>query len=189
MKFEELNEKQQAKAIDEHRYINVEDFIWNDFLYEDLQSKMKEYGFDDITISADTSFCQGSGASFTCDNIDIEKYLRKTKQYTKYRKLHQLIKDKDLTGTIERISHRYNHSNTVDCNLVVSYNIDITTVQDDLVGELQQDIIDYVRGECDEWHKVLENHYLNLTSDDAVKETIIANEYDFEIADPEVTYL
>ncbi len=189
MKFVELNEEQQEKAIEKHRQCNVDYDEWDDFLREDLQNAVKDYGFSDITIYADTSFCQGSGACFTCDPIDIEKYLRKTKQYSKYRKLHQLIKDNDLTGKIERTSIRYNHSNTIDSNLIVSYNIDITPEQDRLVGELQQDIIDYVRRECDEWHKVLENNYLNLTSDESVKETIIANEWDFEIADPEVTYL
>lgn len=189
MKFEELNEEQQAKALDKHRHINVDYEDWDDFLCEDLKNAVKDYGFNDITIYADTSFCQGSGACFTCDPIDIEKYLRKTKQYTKYRKLHQLIKDEDCTGKIERTSTLYNHSNTIDSNLIVSYNIDITPEQDRLVGELQQDIIDYVRRECNEWHKVLENNYLNMISDEQVKETIIANDLDFEIKDPVVSYL
>lgn len=188
MKFEELNTEQQEKAIEVYRHINVDD-DWDDYLREDLQNRMAEYGFDDIKISADTSFSQGSGASFTCDNIDLIKYLTKTKQLTKYRKIKELIVERECTGKIERIDHRYNHYNTVDCNVNVSYYTDITEVQDDLVGKLQKDIIDFVRQECKDFHRQLENDYLNNISDESVKQAIIDNNYDFAVKDDDVTYL
>ena len=188
MKFEELNEEQQEKAIERYRHINVDD-DWDDYLREDLQNRMAEYGFDDIVISADTSFSQGSGASFTCSDIDLIKYLTKTRQLTKYRKLKELIVQRECTGKIERIDHHYNHYNTVDCNIIVSYYIDITAAQDDLVGKLQQDIIDFVRQECRDFHRQLETDYLKNISDESVQQAIIDNGYEFTIKADDVTYL
>lgn len=188
MKFEELNAEQQAKAIEQHRHINVYSG-WDDFLEDDFKEKMNTFGFSDIDISSDTSFCQGSGASFTCNDIDLIKYLTTSKQLSKYRKLKQWIKDGDLTASIKRTSHSYNHSNTIDISLDVLYSINVTPEQSDLLGEFKTDIIEFVRSECNAFHRELEKEYLTLISDDEVKDNIIANELDFAIKDPNVNYL
>lgn len=189
MKFEELNEEQQAKAIDKHRYINVDYNEWDDFLKDDLKEKMESFGFSDIEISSDTSFCQGSGASFTCSDIDLMKYLTASKQLSKYRKLKPWIKERELTASIERTSHMYNHSNTINISMDLLYSINMTPEQDVLFNELKTDIIEFVRRECDAFHSELETNYLQLISDKNVAETIIANEIEFAIKEPNVYYL
>lgn len=188
MKFTELNEEQKAKAIEKHRHINVYDG-WDDFLDDEFKEKMEPFGFSDIEISSDTSFCQGSGASFTCSDIDLMKYLTASKQLSKYRKLKPWIKDRDLTASIERVSHSYNHSNTINISMDLLYSINMTPEQDILFNELKTDIIEFVRRECDEFHRELETNYLQLISDKDVEETIIANDIEFAIKVPNVDYL
>lgn len=185
MKYEELNEDQKAKALDQYRQINVDFDEWDEAIRDELKYKVREYGFDDITIRADVSFTQGSGASFTCDIIDLEKYLRKSKQWTKYRKLQQAIKDKELTGSIISNSHSYNHEYTVSCFLS-THEFDLS---DDLIKDLIEDINHYVRSECKTAHREMEDFYLKETSDEEVESSIIVNEYDFEVKDTNVTYL
>lgn len=186
MKFTELNEEQKAKAIEKHRHINVYDG-WDEFLADDFKEKMEPFGFSDIEISSDTSFCQGSGASFTCSDIDLMKYLTSTKQLSLYRSIKKMIQDREITGSISRISHSYNHSNTIACEIKTCY--DVSKVQYNLMQALQDDIIEFVRRECDAFHRELETNYLQLVSDKDVEETIIANEIEFAIKEPNVDYL
>lgn len=188
MKFTELNEVQKAKAIENYRNINTDEGF-DDCELDDFSTLMAEYGFSNIKISYDTSFCQGSGASFTTEYINLQDYINKTEQQEKYKSLLEFIKDSELTGKVVRLTHHYNHSNTVMADFENLYCIDSTPEQDKLIEEFGKELTEFLRTECDKFHRAMETMVLNLNSDEAVQDAIIANDYDFEIKDPEVTYL
>lgn len=75
LEFNELNEEQKKKVLDKYRDINVEDFslIIDKGYYK---KPIEDAGFNDPKLHWDLSHCQGSGASFDCDSIDVSKALK-----------------------------------------------------------------------------------------------------------------
>ena len=68
--FHELDEEAQKVAIEYHQQINVEYDPWWENVYEIWKTKLEAMGFSDVEISSDTSHCQGSGASVTARHDD-----------------------------------------------------------------------------------------------------------------------
>jgi hypothetical protein len=192
MKFEELNEQQQAKALDLNRDINVEDQNWNDFIEYRHHEIMKNTGFEGVE-SQYCGFCsQGDGASFTASNVDIEKFLRAQKRWTYYRALHEYILIKEITCSVKRDnSSRYVHYNTTDAVMSGEYYVNISPKQQSLYEELEKEIDYFVTEQGKAYYSDLDTHYYHLLEDAQVKETIIANEMEFEEdpREPSVTYL
>ncbi|QOI72053.1 hypothetical protein pEaSNUABM50_00029 [Erwinia phage pEa_SNUABM_50] len=193
MKFTELNAEQQARAIEAHRDINLDDnSIWCDFIQERFHSELNEFGFEEVE-SRYSGFCsQGDGASFTADNVDIEKFLRKTKRWTHYRSLHEFIRINDITCKVVRDNgSRYVHYNTTEATLSGNWHIDLSPKQESLYTELEKEIDNFITEKGQEYYSELDKHYYHLLEDEQVKETIIANEMEFE-EDPRescVTYI
>lgn len=191
MKFEELNEEQQAKAIEKYRDINVDFQEWHDFVKADHHEKLESVGFSGVESQYSGFWSQGDGASFTASSIDIEKFLRSQKRWTYYRPLHEMIRINEIWAKVVRTSHNYSHENTTQAETCHEYFIDLSARQETLFTELEQEIDDYITEAGKEYYRDLETAYYDLTSDEQVKETIIINEFDFE-EDPreaDVTYL
>lgn len=189
MKFNELNAQQQAKALDKHRDINVDYDGWCEEVTSEHHEKLKAVGFEDVE-SQYSGFCsQGDGASFTADNVDIEKFLRATKSWSHYRLLHELIKGKDISCKVVRGSSRYYHSNTTSAEMDGDWQNDLSPKQQSLYDKLQLEIDAYIKAAGDEYYRELDKLYYDLISDENVKESIIANDIDFEETDHSVTYI
>lgn len=189
MKFNELNAQQQAKALDKHRDINVDFDGWCEHVTAEHHDKLKAVGFEDIE-SAYSGFCsQGDGASFTADNVDIEKFLRATSRWSHYRLLHELIKGKDISCKVVRGSSRYFHSNTTSAEMDGDWQNDLSQKQQSLYDKLQVEIDAYITAAGDAYYSDLDKCYYDLISDANVKESIIANDMDFEEMDHSVTYI
>lgn len=191
MKFNDLNDEQKVRAIETHRDINVDYQEWNDSVQEEHHNKLKSVGFDGVESQYSGFWTQGSGASFTADSLDIEKFLRATKRWSYYRVLHEFIRINELWVKVVRTSHRYCHENTTEAELRGSAFIDLTPRQEQLHDELEKEIDDYITNAGIEYYKALENEYNYLTSDEQVSEAIIGNELDFE-EDPreaDITYI
>lgn len=75
LEFNELNKEQKKTVLDNYRYINVEDFslVIDEASYK---KPIEDAGFNDPKLHWDLSCCQGSGASFDCDSIDVSKALK-----------------------------------------------------------------------------------------------------------------
>lgn len=192
MKFNELNAEQQAKAIELNRDINVDYPDWNDWIKEKHHSILESVGFEDVE-SQYSGFCsQGDGASFTAGNVDIEKFLRSQKRWTHYRCLHEHIRIKDITCKVSRDhGSRYVHYNTTAAELSGEWYIEMTSKKSEMYEELEKEIDGFITEQGKEYYSDLDTAYYDLISDEQVKQTIIANDMDFE-EDPReasVTYL
>ncbi len=189
MKFKDLNDQQKARALDKFRDINVDDAYWNDFIKDQHYSKMNEAGFEGVA-SEYSGFCsQGDGASFTANSVDIEKFLRKQKRWSHYRPLHELITIKSIYAEVARTDSRYSHYNTTSAVLYGDWQNDLTPKQQSLYDELQEEIDDFVKQAGKDYYTDLETAYYSLISDEEVEATILANDYDFEEEDHNVTYI
>lgn len=132
LKFEELNEKQRAKVLDDYRDINV-DYDWYDFLIEEYTEKLESLGYENIKIEFSGFYSQGDGACFIAD--------------------HE-------RGPIYK-SGQYNHSGVMQC------------------GDLK--LLIEARQIANELYRDLKKKYEYLQEDEQVAETLIANDYEFDV--------
>ena len=173
VKYNELNEDQKTKVINNLRDINV-DHDWFDFTYEDTKTILEFLGFSDVKIQFSGFSSQGDGASFTgkfkvSDNVNETKdRIKAVKEYTPHIKLFEYGMMRfnneewsDETLLIKRISHRYSHSGTISSD--------------------NKDLTKFVRDFSNELYKTLEKEYDYLTSRKCIEETIEANEYEFDL--------
>ena len=182
--FDELPEKIKAKVLEKERYINTEGYDWFDFTFDDWTEKLEGMGFEDPNISFTGFYSQGDGASFTCKSIDIEKFLTSQKARRRFKNILKGLKEDKIEANIEikRIDHHYSHEYTVRAESEVLYNNgypkNYAAIEKE-EGELRALVLDVARDLMKEIYRDLEQEYEGLTSDEAVIDTIKANEYTF----------
>ena len=205
--FEELSPEAQKHALEEQRDINVDYQGWEDGVTEGFKEDMEEIGISDIDISYTGFWSQGDGASFTSDTIDTRKLFnaagikstdalnmevenRDDKDKEFYDLLDTLedighldrvrITPEELKVTIERGSSNYYHENTVSAKIEIWDEPEGWEEPRGFIEELEKQITEFIRGKCKELYRSLEKEYDYLTSDEAVKETLIDNDYEFD---------
>jgi hypothetical protein len=73
-KVDELPEKLKKSILDKHRNILVDgDDQWALGAQNEWQEKLEALGFERVEIRYSLGYCQGDGASFTSDTIDVKK--------------------------------------------------------------------------------------------------------------------
>ncbi len=197
-KFEELSEESQQKAIENNIDINV-DYEWSEYSIEQWKERLHMIGFENAEIRFSGFSSQGSGASFTSD-IDLEKIINTLamcglsySNYHKYNALermeyHGLI---DIQAEVRRTSNHYVHENTCTVHHSFDYYHDtgLTDTQFNNIEGIAQDFIEeieYLRSQLSqEIYYDLRKEYEWRNSDEQVKESLIANEYEFT-ADGEI---
>lgn len=158
--FNELNEKAQEKALNELRSINV-DFDWWTFTYDDAENiGLKITGFDlDRNRHAKGYFMQES--KNTADRIMTEH----GENCETYKTAKQFINFWDEAVKI------YSDGITIDKVKEGSENNFDEYIEDkenDFLKSLLEDYSIMLQNECDD-----------LQSDEIIKDTILANEYEF----------
>jgi hypothetical protein len=184
--FNELTEEQQAKVLEKHRYFN-EDITCNLIEYDDIHiEKLKELGFINPDISYSLSYCQGDGASFTCSELDYELLLKYYKGKHKGWMLEILKEYCEVR--IKRIySCRYVHENSCNTELYEYTQYNYPRIIDELENIRQY--IENIRLEaCVNLAEDLQNEIDYLQSDEAIAESLIANEYYFNAETLEIEY-
>lgn len=183
--------KQNAKLLEKYRHINVECMDWWDYIYETFKEDMVEKGIAVDRMFFSGFWSQGDGACFEGEIDDIGKFLNTNFKYSDYPIIRQLVKH---NGTVTmKCSHRghYYHENCT----VFSMDSDsfyalwqqptemhqyVVRALDEALGyELvvfEEEVIEIFRNYMRELYQRLEKEYEGLTSDDAVAETILAND-------------
>ena len=180
--FDELPENIQEKVIDNFRENNL-DYDWWENTFEDFISICAILGIETdhkkIFFSGFSS--QGDGACFEGEYKYKKGSVKEIKAYAPLdKKLHEIALNLSklqskafyrLQATIKHSGHYY-HCNCTDIDVSRTDYIDIT-------DEQENGIIEYLRDLMNWLYKTLEKEYEYLQSDDAIKETIAANEYKF----------
>lgn len=181
--FAELNEEQKKQACEVMRDIEHQDSdcSWAQDQTDYLKEQLVEYGITDAQIQWSGFSSQGDGASISTDHVAIEKFLRKVKSWTKFRALHKLIADEQLSLKVYRGNHRYSHEYCVSGDLQFYWSADYTEKQMQLGTELESLLTDTIRDLSRGLYKSLESEYEYRLTDEALTEMIECNDYKFSV--------
>lgn len=175
-KFNELPAEAKAKVLKNNHDINTEE-NWYEYYFDEVHERLEDLGYNNVDISFSGFWSQGDGASFTAD-IDLIKWLKEHKRLSYYKKLIKDIDSENIYGNIKRIDNYYSHYNTCNTSIYGSY---LTDEKFKLVDQLMEEIESERRQLCKEIYKQLEKAYDYLTSEEAIIETLEANDYDFTL--------
>lgn len=161
--FEELTEEAQEKAIEGNCYINVEYVDWWDLMYEDAERiGLKITSFDlDRYRHAKGKFLW---SALECAESILKEHGENT---TTYQTAKEYLAD--------RAALVAKYSDGINLEIV---NEDNEYDFDDECDELDQE---FLRSLLEDYSILLQNEYEYLTSEEAIKEIFIANEYEFTI--------
>ena len=174
--FDEFTKEEQEKILEKYRDINIYDDLTNmdEVFYLDIDNA----GFKSPKIYYDLSCCQGSGASFECDEIDFRELIKEFDCKHKAWLLSYL--EQYCIGRVisNRYSNHYCHERTREVNFDNYCNYEYKRIE-----KLVNEFFDYVEHKryklsC-ELYKNLSNYYDELQSDENVKDCLLANEYLF----------
>jgi len=187
-KFEELNEANQAKAIEDTRNSDgYLDYEWYDGTEEDFLTTLKLLGYYDIETYFSGFQSQGDGASFKAKYSYGKDSLKKIIEYApKDEELHRIASELkamqrialwDVGATITTHG-RYCHEMTMSADMY-SYN---GRVKDETAWQHESSFLELSRDLARWYYKSLQNDYEYLMSDEAIKEHLKASEteYDYE---------
>jgi len=210
--FEQLSKDAQENAIEKNSDINIDYDGWEDSTIEGFKEDMSEYGISDIEVQYSGFWSQGDGASFTGEISNTKEFLTKVlgmesnefvdMEDGKYKsgddELDSLIGDlaelgldsrdkikpDDFYISIERISSRYSHENTVKISVDIdepeNWDGDFSKRAWEYIEEIEDKATEWLRAECNKLYRSLEKDYDYLTSYEAVRETLIENGYEFD---------
>lgn len=176
-KFQELSDIQKQKVIEKNRQINV-DYDWFDYQIDEFKTMLEAIGFYDAQVYFTGFWSQGDGACFTGnyrykkDCLDFVK--NNAPEFYDYVKMLQEIQKNNFYSINCDIKSKsnYSHSGTMyftkfGCR---SYS-----------ESIENEVLDIFRSMADTLYNSLEKEYNYLTSDDAIAESLTANEFEFDL--------
>lgn len=165
-KFDELNDETQEKIVNKYRYINVEHQPWWDFSYESIKEEASIIGIEIKTRPRIPT--PSPDIYFDDNNVTINGYYQYRKNSVKEIK-DQAPKDEDLheiAMNLQKIQSKLFYKGTAKLT-----HRGIDSDYEGVTTELKR-FYKWARHQL-----TVEEEY--LTGDDAVRETLIANEYEF----------
>jgi hypothetical protein len=193
-----LSDTQKAKLIEKYRDINVDWNDWHESEVEGFKEDMKAIGINVDRVYFSGFWSQGDGACFEgsaefpkfMDNFSADKYpmIRKALEHGGYAKFST------------RHSGHYYHENCIEYSCEVEYLyqlldtsnefkaqvVDVYDKQlDKEVAEFEYEALEFFKDKMREVYRRLQEQYEYYVSDEAVWETIEANDLHLDIEDEE----
>lgn len=156
--FDELPEEVQQKVIEDNNDINV-NYDWYDYLYDSFKDELKKIGVE-------------------CEKFyfDLSNYIFMERPYVvNTKKFMTFCGFKDLR---KKDAKQYLDGNY---DLEIKTNKDKNYVTYGYIGYEAYELTEALNGKLEEFLSQLREAYDYLTSEEAIKETIISNEYEFTI--------
>ncbi len=180
--FNELSKDAQSKAIQHFSDINT-DYNWSESTIDEF--KGNDEFFDITNVYYRVFWSQGDGAMFEYDRInkDFVNSVIDTLKLPNWKK--EVLKKCTYVAANGKQWGHYYHEKSVTHNINIEsdngaqYYPNIERLIELYSGEIEDAIIDKYEDIARELYKTLENEYNYLTSEESIKETIIANEYEF----------
>lgn len=190
-KFDELPEEGKKKALENLYYINVDGDYWYEHIFDEWTEKLEAHGFMQPKISFSGFASQGDGACFDIQSFDAKAFIEANNLQGRF---HAILKfPSAFDGHIQKNAYatHYSHYNT----RFFDYSIELSETDD---GSMDDEERKEFNGEYDmqasdlmheaeavratfskEIYRDLEKEYDYQTSEEAIIETIRANDYDF----------
>lgn len=175
------NEELKQIVLDKQAYINVDLTDWQDYIIEDWIEKLENIGFINPEINYTGFYSQGDGASFTCKEINIQQVAQQLNIFTN-RELNILKALQDngyIEAAIKRYNYHYSHEKSIACEY---YDGDMKAdwkYLQTIVNKFFNNIDNFIIELSLSIYKDLQNEYEYLTSEQAILDTIEANDYEF----------
>jgi hypothetical protein len=182
--FDELSAEAQERAIESKRQINVDFDCWHEYTIDDAKECARILGIEVDKIYYSGFWSQGDGACFVGRYAYAKQSTKKIREYAPAdTELHRIADELAAIqkryfyriGATATHNFRYYHSRSTDIR--VELNIEDTDYEnsddEEAVRELLIDFNDWI-------YKLLRAEYEYQTSDEAVKEAIQANCYEFD---------
>ncbi len=175
---DELEPKVREQVIEDYRDILVTHDWWEPAM-EGFYEKMQTYGLTgELYFSG--FYSQGDGACFITDTVDTDLLIRTLFEQGYDIPEDCLLYSKDIHISIQKSSAsfatRYSHENTIEAYV---HNEDYEQITAKECIHLENVITEWIRTECKDIHKSLQNYYEELVADDAILETIRDNKWMF----------
>jgi hypothetical protein len=188
---------QRTALLEKYRYINVEHNNWWDYVESDFTEDMKQVGIEVDKIYFSGFWSQGDGACFVGSLDNALTYLNHH-HVDQFPMLRKLI---EMGGSVWATSDhrgRYYHSSSVSINAECEAfwqcanpksELQEAVIQrwDDMVDK---EIVDFEAALAEQWRTYMNDLYTKLeeehdylTSDDAVWDTLVANDLIEEVDD------
>lgn len=185
--FAELSKESQERAIENLRDINVDYEDWDECVLSDQEEILKDLGFtSELKISYSGFWSQGDGASFTCKNVDLAKVVPAVGGYKFKHKALENLFYQNCKGTVNRGNLPYVHEMSTNYNYAIDFytfngyqHPRICAAIEDIAEKLETQIVEYIVELNQKIYKAIEAEYEALRTDEAVRDTIEANEYEF----------
>lgn len=176
--FRELDEKEKMEVLEKNRDINVEFYEWWDYILEGFMEDLKEKGLsvDPQSLSFDL-YHRDIGIDYDLEDLEkfLEYYLDDNEVLFYSEVAYKIITDEDESEyTMNNISDFV--SDLIHDEIVSAFSRDYIEEIPDLTKQVLSIEEDLNR----ELFNLLEESYDDQISDDAVIDTIEANEYLFD---------
>ena len=184
-------ESVSERTIDKYRHINVDGIDWWEYTYNEFVLSMEQVGIDIDRMFFSGFWSQGDGACFDGRIGNTKLFLDKHFTPTDYPTIRKLL---DSGGSITfRCKHsgHYYHENCtsfdVDCDLF-TYVLDKPTdfheqvvesldaLLDVEMNDFEKQSVELFKNHMRTLYSKLEKEYDHLVSDEAVAETVLAND-------------
>ena len=209
-KFNELGKEAKEKVLEKHREWNVEFDEWYDCLFENWKEKLDKVGFEDAKIEFSGFWSQGDGACFTAhcnmanllsrylhsktlvnfimENVDMSASIETMNHHYSHANTKNFQLNWDSTQSLAKVLK----APTADLPLLLGEDMDESDkniyelrVKKQIgpidMDKLQEDLEEYRTDLCNEIYRDLEKEYNYLTSDEAVIESLEANDREFTV--------
>jgi len=184
--WDDLSAEAKEKAIERNRDINIDNTHWHEDVINDATEKLYDDGVEYVEILYSGFNSQGDGASFTGRVRDPKIWLKVIGMENIPEEVEDLI-----WAQISRKPSRYYHENSVGLNFQFETDDPIVTCYpfgpeipmeynlDQLQREIEEKGEKWIKSTCRKIYSDLEKEYDSLTSDDAVEDALIANDYEY----------
>lgn len=180
--FDELSDDAKQKALDNNREINVDYSEWYDYVYDNFVENTTYFKVDRIYFSGFWS--QGDGAMFEYSDITNELFHKAIDSLKISNWKKQFLKNNCTIYGKGRHRGHYYHEKCCEHIIEVEnqYRSEYPNIEN-FIDECEIEIIDFIIQEYESLartlYKDLMAAYEDLTSDECVADTLIANEYEF----------
>ena len=184
--FDELSSSAREKACQQVGDSMTDNAWWYDSTFDLFVERCKDYGMNNVDIHFTGFGSQGDGASFTCDDINVEKLLVSLDI-----KMSDGLKEKILAyiyevNIVRGTSYRAYHKQTVHAKVFVDEDALYEEEEEEIIQDIH-DIADTLEFKleqlkndlCQQLYYSLEQEYDYLHSSDYVDELAYYNKMQF----------
>lgn len=168
----ELKGEAKERAINDNRYINVDESWWYEPIVEAWTEKLEKYGFEDAHIYFTGFYSQGDGACFRA-NVNLVRLMRYLKASApQIKKAGELLERGEIEAIILDLGGHYSHERTKRFTFTEDEPADIINDIEPKAEALRLKL-------CGQIYEELRAEYEGATENDAIEETLSVNEYAF----------